>query len=116
MRGIEISFPVDVEVPDSFYCALNELVGIVCNEYEKMHPDRVMWPFGQGFKITYMPMTKAEEDAGKHIEFDEDIYAIEVSERENYDFKCTKCGIPQGDHKHCITQPPAGDCEFSATQ
>ncbi len=116
MRGIEVSFPVDVDVPDSFYRALSELIGLVCEEYEKTHPDRVMWPAGQGNKITYMPMTKAEEDAGKHLEFDDSIFAIEVAERENYDFKCTKCGIKQGDHKHCIVQPDAGDCDFSATQ
>lgn len=116
MRGIEITFHVDVEVPDSLYRALNELVGIVCKEYEKTHPDRVMWAFGQGNKITYMPMTKEEEDAGKGIEFDENTYAIEVAERANYDFKCTKCGHPQGDHRDYIIDPPAGDCQFSATQ
>jgi hypothetical protein len=43
-----------------------------------------MWAFGQGVKITYMPMTKAEEDAGKEIEYDESTYAIEVAERERY--------------------------------
>lgn len=43
-------------------------------------------------------------------------FSIECFERENYDFKCVKCGLPQGDHSHCITDPLAGACEFVATQ
>lgn len=116
INSIEITFPVSIKLDDKDYHNLNEVVRIICARYEASHPGRVMWAFGQGFKPTYIPMTKEEEDAGRHMEFDESIYAIECSEREDYDYKCTKCGIKQGDHKHCIIDPAVGDCEFSATQ
>lgn len=35
---------------------------------------------------------------------------------DRYEAKCTKCGLPQGDHKDHIIDPPAGDCEFSISQ
>jgi len=116
LRGIEVSFSQPVELTDEEERQLVELMGKVCERYERDHPDRVMWPAGIGFKPTYIPMTREEEEAGRHMEFDEGIFSIECFERENYDFPCTKCGKPQGDHKHCIVDPPAGNCEFSATQ
>lgn len=81
---IEINFPVPVELPDDFQRRLVALVDVACKAYEATHPGRVMWPFGVGSKITYMPMTKEEEDAGMHMEFDDDTLEIEVSEREDY--------------------------------
>jgi len=63
----------------------------------------------------YLPMTLEEEET-RGMEFDDSTFEIRCSEREDYDFKCLKCGKPQGDHKGCITDPPAGDCEFVSTQ
>lgn len=114
-KRIEINFPVSVEITNDEMRAFDDLAGKICDRYRGQHPDRVMWPAGVGFKPTYIPMT-AEEEKVRGIEFAEDVFSIDCAERENYDFACTKCGKPQGDHKHCITNPPAGDCEFSATQ
>lgn len=86
-RGIEITFPVAVEIPKGFYQKLDEVITDVCKHYMATHPGRVMWTFGCGDKVLYMPMTKEEEDAGRHMEFDEGIYQIEVAEREDYEAK-----------------------------
>lgn len=61
MRGIEITFPVDVEVTDGFYQKLDALLGEVCKQYVKTHPGRVMWVFGQGYKMT--PLTYSPREA-----------------------------------------------------
>lgn len=83
--AIEITFPVPVELSNKFCQCLDELLGEVCREYEAQHRDRVMWPFGHGNKITYMPMTRAEEQAGFHMQFDDSVYAVEINERERFD-------------------------------
>lgn len=83
IRRIEISFPVPTEVPDALYHRLCEVISDVCKAYEGAHPGRVMWPFGFGSKITYMPMT-ADEEAERGMEFDDDTMTIEVAERERY--------------------------------
>ena len=112
IRRIEINFPEPVELTEDHQRRLDDIAAELCRTYEAMHPGRVMWPFGQGFKITYMPMTREEELAGRHIEFDEDTFEIQCSEREDYKWPCAKCGHEQGDHKGCIIDPPAGDCDF----
>lgn len=84
LRRIEINFPVPVDLPDDFQKRLVGLVDEVCKTYEANHPGRVMWPFGVGCKITHMPLTREQEEAGEHLEFDEDTLEIEVSERERY--------------------------------
>ena len=89
------------------------LVNSICDAWQAAHPARVMWPAGVGFKPTYIPMT-AEEEETRGIEFDENIFSIECYERADYEWKCAKCGHPQGDHKDHITQPPAGECDFEA--
>lgn len=112
IRRIEINFPAPVELTNDQQRRLDEIAGEMCKAWQALHPGRVMWPFGTGFKITYMPMTRMEEEAGKHIEFDPDTFEISCSEREDYKWPCAKCDHEQGDHKDCITDPPAGDCEF----
>lgn len=111
-RTIEIYFPRGVNVSDTNFHAIVETVGKICDEYVGHHPGRVMWPAGMGSKITYMPMTREEELAGKHVEFDPNVLSIECCEREDYEWKCKKCGMEQGNHKGCIVDPPAGDCDF----
>lgn len=111
-RRIEITFPVPVELTNDDQRILDAATAEICRRYERAHPGRVMWPFGIGSKVTYMPMTKAEEDAGRHMEFDNTVFSVECSEREDYSWPCAKCGIEQGDHKGCILDPKAGDCDF----
>lgn len=111
IRRIEINFPHPVELTNDQQRRLDAIAGEMCKTYEALHPGRVMWPFGCGFKITYMPMTREDEEA-RGIEFDDDTFEISCSEREDYKWPCAKCGIEQGDHKGCIADPPAGDCEF----
>lgn len=111
IRRIEINFPEAVVLTEQLQRQLDAIASELCKAYEAMNPGRVMWPFGQGFKITFMPMTREEEET-RGMEFDDDTFEISCSEREDYKWPCAKCGIEQGDHKGCITDPPAGDCEF----
>lgn len=111
-RGIEITFPVAVELTNDDQRQLDAVAGEICDRYKRAHPGRVMWPAGLGHKILYMPMTREEELAGKHMEFDESVFSIDCYERADYDWLCAKCGIKQGDHVDYILEPPAGDCEF----
>jgi hypothetical protein len=109
---IEITFPVPVELTNDDQRVIDAITAEICRRYERCHPGRVMWPAGVGSKITYMPMTKAEEDAGRHMEFDNKVFAIDVAERADWSWPCAKCGKEQGDHQDHIVDPPAGDCEF----
>lgn len=110
--AIEVAFPCAVEITAKQQQDLDRIVGEICNDYVATHPGRVMWPAGIGFKPTFIPIT-AEQEATRGIEFDEGTFQIDCAEREDYDWKCAKCGIPQGDHGHCITEPAAGECEFA---
>lgn len=111
IRRIEINFPEPVVLTENIQRRLDAIAAELCRAYEAMNPGRVMWPFGQGFKITYMPMTREDEET-RGIEFDDDTFEIQCSEREDYKWPCAKCGHEQGDHKGCIIDPPAGDCDF----
>lgn len=111
-RHIEINFPQAVEIADEQLRQIDALVGDICKQWQTAHPGRVMWPFGHGMKITSMPMTRADDLAGMSISFDADTYEIEVAEREDYKWPCARCEFAQGDHAGCITDPPAGDCQF----
>lgn len=112
VRRIEINFPVPVELTDAAQQQLDAIAAELCKAWQAQHPGRVMWPAGIGSKITFMPMT-AEAERERGLEFDDDTFEIECAEREDYDWPCVKCGKPQGDHKSCITNPPAGDCDFA---
>lgn len=83
IRKIEISFPVPVTMRVEHERMLVELVGYICDEWCRAHPDRVMWPAGTGSKITFMPMTR-EQEQRRGMEFDDDVFAIDCSERERY--------------------------------
>lgn len=78
-RRIEINFPVDVKIDKEHFKKLNDVVSAICKDYVREHPDRVMWPFGQGFKMTVHPMMLSDDEP---IPFDESCYEIEVAERE----------------------------------
>lgn len=110
---IEINFPGAVELTNDDLRQLDAVAGEICDRYQTNHPGRIMWPAGIGSKITYMPMTREEELAGRHLEFDDSIFAIDCAERADYDWPCARCGKPQGDHKDHILDPPAGECEFA---
>lgn len=75
---IEISFPVQVEVPKGFNRKLNDLVKEVCIDYEKKNPNRVMWPFGSGSKNNL----HANDSRRRKTQIDDSIYCIEVAERQ----------------------------------
>lgn len=84
MKGIvriEVDFPLPVELSNEMQRGLMEAVGRICEGYNRAHPDRVMWPFGVGSKITRMPIT-VEDEARFGIQFDESVFQIEVAERE----------------------------------
>lgn len=81
--GIEISFPVGVDISRENQIRLDEVVTAICRDYEATHPGRIMWPAGFGDRITFMPMT-AEEEQTRGIEFDSSVLAIDVAEREAY--------------------------------
>lgn len=80
IRKIEISFPTSVAFPDGFEQALDALVGMVCKQWERENPTMVMWPAGYGSKITRMPLVAGDD----RMEFDDSIYAIDCSAREDY--------------------------------
>lgn len=82
---IEINFPVGVDVPRAIEHELVELADRICRAWQAEHRDRVMWPAGIGSKVTYMPWTAEEEAAGRHMEFDDSVFAIDCSERERFD-------------------------------
>ena len=74
-RRIEVVFPVGVDFPEGFEQMLDCLISMACKQYEKEHPDRVMWPAGQGCKPLW--------DEPNEPKFDDTIYYIEVAERED---------------------------------
>jgi hypothetical protein len=110
IRCIEITFPEEVEVSDDDEKKIVEAISAICDRYEEANPDRVMWPFGIGFKMLANPMMLSDDEP---IPFDLQTFSIECSERENYDWPCAKCKYVLGDHKGYITEPPAGDCEYA---
>ena len=83
-RGIEISFAAPVHLSRDQTRRLVELIDEICREYEKHHPDRVMWPFGMGQKMLTNPFMVDDEHP---MEFDEGVFEIECAERENYDYE-----------------------------
>ncbi len=74
-----------VDLPRDFEHRLVKLVDEVCRAHMAAHPELVMWPSGTGKKITYMPMTQAEEQAGLHITFDESVFSIDCCARPRFD-------------------------------
>ena len=89
IRAIEITFPAPVTMTVEHERMLVQLAGYICDEWCRANPGRVMWPAGQGSKILYMPMTQEEERLGFGMKFDDDVYAINCSERERYPAEST---------------------------
>lgn len=97
IKTIVISFKVPVDFPPGFEQALEGLVNMVCEAYEKQNPTRVMWPFGRGQMPTREFFTQDWDAPLKDGEprpkmFHADIFQIEVSEREAYDKDLEKRG------------------------
>lgn len=113
VRYITITFPEPVELSDVIQCDLVDLASHLCRQYVAKNPGRVMWPFGIGSPITSMPITAEDEAAGVPFTVDGAGFEIECSERADYKWPCALCGLPQGDHREHIIDPPAGDCPFS---
>jgi hypothetical protein len=111
-RAIQITFREPVDLAARHQQALVEIAGAICRDYEAANPGRVAWAFGVGSQLVSMPMTAEDDEAGVPMVFDESVFEIECSEREDYRWPCALCGLEQGDHAHCITQPPAGPCTF----
>lgn len=93
MRTINITFPVDVELPDALERRLVEIVDEVCRAYEKAHPDRTMWAAGFGAlpqwsqaDAAFLGKTAAPNapESGEPT-FDDSVYNIDVAERERYE-------------------------------
>lgn len=78
---IEISFQVEVALPDGFDRALEALVYMVCDQYQREHPTEVMWPAGHGSKMLSNPYMLGDDEP---MEFDDSVYAIDVYCREDY--------------------------------
>jgi len=111
-RAIHVSFVQPVTLTQDHMRLLDSIIGEICDDYERAHPGRTCWPAGFGDRIVSMPMTAQDDADGVPIVFDETTYAIDCAEREDYDWPCAKCEHKQGDHGHCIIDPPAGDCAF----
>lgn len=75
---VEICFGAAVNLPDSWERALDGLVSMVCAQYQREHPDRVMWPCEMG----YAP-TRAFFEGGDGPMFDDTTYVIGCHERED---------------------------------
>jgi len=80
-QKIEITFPVEVELPEGFCQALDSLVNMVCKKYQEQNPDRVMWPAGCGSKPLFNWMAVSDDEP---LPFDNSVYVIECTEREDY--------------------------------
>lgn len=78
---IEITFPTTVRFPDGFERALDALVNMVCEQYQREHPAEVMWPAGYGRKMLSNPLAMSDDEP---FEFDDSVYAISVAAREDY--------------------------------
>ena len=80
-RSIEITFPAAVSFPDGFERALDALVNMVCEQYQREHPGEVMWPAGYGSKMLSNPLAMSDDEP---LEFDDSVYSISVAAREDY--------------------------------
>lgn len=109
ITSIEVTFPEPVTLSDDDQRYLLDAVMKMTDRYEVENPGRVMWPFGVGLKLL-SNLYAMPDDA--QLEFDESCFAINCSERADYNWPCAACGAPQGDHQGHILDPPAGRCEF----
>ena len=80
--AIEVSFAEPVMISRELEVRLHDVISDICKEYEKAHPDRVMWLFGYGQKMLVSPVMIGDDEP---IPFDETTLSIECAERERYD-------------------------------
>jgi hypothetical protein len=83
--SIRVDFPVPVDLPPGFDRALESLVNMVCEAYEKENPERTMWPAGMGA----MPVYREPEEPL----FDLSVLNIAVAERDASDRELRRRGV-----------------------
>lgn len=89
---IEISFGAAVALPDGWERALDGLIGMVCEQYQRENPTRVMWPAGAGSKPQWSQADAAflgvaatsDAPADGEPTFDDSVYFVDCAEREDY--------------------------------
>lgn len=113
ISSIEITFPESVDLTQDDQRQLLEIVTRMTDRYDRDNPGRVMWAFGVGMKLLSNPFMVGDDEP---LQFDNLCFSINCHERADYKWPCVRCGKPQGDHKGHIIDPPAGDCEFQATE
>jgi len=106
---LAIRFDVGVEITDQDQRELHDIASRICKRYEDANPERSMWPAGVGHQPTNIWTCGDDEP----LQFEEHCFSISCSERENYDWPCGICAKKQGDHGHCITNAPAGTCDYT---
>jgi len=72
---IEINFPTEVNFPDGFEQALDGLISMICEKYQRENPKRTMWASGFGG----LPLWNEPSEP----DFDMSVYSIQVSERQD---------------------------------
>lgn len=77
--SIEVSFGAPVHLSGDHQRRLVDLLGEICDEYERNNPGRVMWPAGIGQKMLTNPFMVDDDHP---MEFDESAFAVECFERE----------------------------------
>lgn len=80
--AIEVTFPVAVNLSDDQQRRLVEVIGGICKEYERNHPDRVMWAAGIGGRMLTNPFMVDDEHP---MEFDMAVFSVECCERERFE-------------------------------
>ena len=92
VQRVEISFAVPVSLPEGWDRVLSTLVGMVCDQYQRDNPERVMWPAGTGCKPMWSKADAAflgksagagAPDNGEPT-WDESVFVIDCEEREDY--------------------------------
>ena len=77
---IRITFPVPVALSDDRHRQLEQAISAICADYERAHPDRVMWPAGIGGLPP--PGFFFDEPQG---DWDMSVLCIDMAERERYE-------------------------------
>lgn len=77
---INITFAMPVEISKAAHQTLHDALDMICADYERANPDRIMWAAGEGGQPP--PGWYFDEPQG---DWDMSILNIEVSERERYE-------------------------------
>jgi len=79
---IILDFAAEVEITDADLAKIRAMLSTVCKRYVQAHPDRIMWPFGEGYLMTKHPLALSDDEP---IPFDTGTLHFECAERERYD-------------------------------